>query len=420
MFVSKEKILEKLFSLERKGINPGLDRISYLLEKTGNPHDKFPSIHVAGTNGKGSTASLIASILTEAGYRTGLYTSPHIKQFNERIRICGKTIPDDDLIQLAIKYMEIGNSVGATFFEITTAIAFDYFARNNIEIAVVETGLGGRLDATNVLSPLLSIITSIAIEHTDYLGNTIEQIAFEKGGIIKQNTPTIIGLLPTNAFSVIEQICLERKSRLIQSNSAIANIIGINPDFSMQYQIKTNSNHYIINSPLVGNHQAINHSLAVLAAESVSQHFSVSQQSIYDGVKNVVQNTGLCGRFQIISHSPKIILDTAHNPAAFEKLAETTQLLFPETKFNLVFGAMSDKNVSEILDKIKLITNLLIIAQPSTRRAMPANSIKQIADKLQIESIIIENPQQAYEYAKSKNEPVIVAGSFYLLADINY
>lgn len=420
MFVSKEKILEKLFSLERKGINPGLDRISYLLEKTGNPHDKFPSIHVAGTNGKGSTASLIASILTEAGYRTGLYTSPHIKQFNERIRICGKTIPDDDLIQLAIKYMEIGNSVGATFFEITTAIAFDYFARNNIEIAVVETGLGGRLDATNVLSPLLSIITSIAIEHTDYLGNTIEQIAFEKGGIIKQNTPTIIGLSPTNAFSVIEQICLERKSRLIQSNSAIANIIGINPDFSMQYQIKTNSNNYLINSPLVGNHQAINHSLAVLAAESVSQHFSVSQQSIYDGVKNVVQNTGLCGRFQIISHSPKIILDTAHNPAAFEKLAETTQLLFPETKFNLVFGAMSDKNVSEMLDKIKLITNLLIIAQPSTRRAMPANSIKQIADKLQIESIIIENPQQAYEYAKSNNEPVIVAGSFYLLADINY
>jgi len=219
---------------------------------------------------------------------------------------------------------------------------------------------------------------------------------------------------------VIEQICLERKSRLIQSNSAIANIIGINPDFSMQYQIKTNSNNYLINSPLVGNHQAINHSLAVLAAESVSQHFSVLQQSIYDGVKNVVQNTGLCGRFQIISHSPKIILDTAHNPAAFEKLAETTQLLFPETKFNLVFGAMSDKNVSEMLDKIKLITNLLIIAQPSTRRAMPANSIKQIADKLQIESIIIENPQQAYEYAKSKNEPVIVAGSFYLLADINY
>ncbi len=420
MFDTKEKILEKLFSLERKGINPGLDRISYLLEKNGNPHNRFPSIHIAGTNGKGSTASLIASILTEAGYRTGLYTSPHIKQFNERIRISGKIIPDDELVQLAIKYMQIGKSVDATFFEITTAIAFDYFARNNVEIAIVETGLGGRLDATNVLAPLLSIITSIAIEHTDYLGNTIEQIAFEKGGIIKQNTPTLLGELPFNAYKVIENICVERNSRLIQSDGAITKIIGINPDYTMQFQIKTNSNTYLINSPLLGNHQTINHSLAILALENINHYFSVLQQSISDGVKNVVENTGLFGRFQIISRCPMVILDTAHNPAAFEKLAETSQLIFPNVKFNIVFGVMSDKNVSEMLDKIKHITNLLIITQPFTKRAMPSDFIKQIADKLEITNIVVQNPQQAFEFAKSRNEPFIVTGSFYLLADIDY
>lgn len=420
MFDTKEKILEKLFSLERKGINPGLDRIAYLLEKSGNPHNKFPSIHIAGTNGKGSTASLIASVLAEAGYRTALYTSPHIKQFNERVRINGKTIPDDDLIQLAIKYMEIGKNFDATFFEITTAIAFDYFARNNVDIAVIETGLGGRLDATNVIMPLLSIITSIAIEHTDYLGSTIEQIAFEKGGIIKQNTPTLLGKLPSNAYKVLEQICFERNSPLILSDSAIANIIGLNSDYTMQYQITTNTNTYIINSPLFGNHQAINHSLAILAIEKINQYFNVSQKAISNGVKNVVENTGLSGRFQILSQSPVIILDTAHNPAAIEKLAETSQLVFQNEKFNIVFGAMSDKDVHKMLEIIKNITNLLIITQPSTKRAMPANSVRQIAEALEIPNTVVQNPQQAFEFAKSVNEPFIVVGSFYLLADINY
>lgn len=420
MFDTKEKILEKLFSLERKGINPGLDRISYLLEKSGNPHTKFPSIHIAGTNGKGSTASLIASILAEAGYCTALYTSPHIKQFNERIRINGLPIPDDDLIQLAIKYMEIGKSIEATFFEITTAIAFDYFARNNVDIAVIETGLGGRLDATNVLMPLLSIITSIAIEHTDYLGNTIEQIAFEKGGIIKQNIPVLLGKLPANAYKVLEQICSERNSPLIKSDSAIANIIGLNSDYAMQYQFSTNSNTYLVNSPLLGKHQAINHLLAILAIETINPYFNVSQQAVSNGVKNVVKNTGLRGRFQILSHSPIIILDTAHNPDAFEKLSETAQLIFPKVKFNIVLGAMSDKDVYEMLYKIKDITDLLIITQPSTKRAMPSNSIKQIAETLDIPNKVVQNPQQAFEFAKSVNEPFIVAGSFYLLADINY
>ncbi len=420
MFDTKEKILEKLFSLERKGINPGLDRIAYLLEKSGNPHKKFPSIHIAGTNGKGSTASLIASVLAEAGYRTALYTSPHIKQFNERVRINGKTIPDEDLIQLAIKYMEIGKSVDATFFEITTAIAFDYFARNNVDIAVIETGLGGRLDATNVIMPLLSIITSIAIEHTDYLGSTIEQIAFEKGGIIKQNTPTLLGKLPSNAYKVLEQICFERNSPLIRSESAIANIIGLNPDYTMQYQMTTNTNTYLINSPLLGNHQAINHSLAILAIEKINLYFNVSQKAISNGVNNVIENTGLSSRFQILSKSPVIILDTAHNPAAFEKLAETSQLVFPNQKFNIVFGAMSDKDVHKMLKIIKNITNLLIITQPSTKRAMPASSIEQIAKTLDIPNKVLQNPQQAFEFAKSINEPFIVVGSFYLLADINY
>lgn len=417
---TKENILQKLFSLERKGINPGLERIKFLMQKSDNPHTKFPSIHIAGTNGKGTTAALIASILMEAGLKVALYTSPHIKHFNERIRINGNMISDDDLIEFALKYMEIGRVVNSTFFEITTAIAFDYFAKNYVDIAVVETGLGGRLDATNIITPLLSIITSIGIEHTDYLGNTLEQIAFEKAGIIKPNIKTIIGELPNPAKNVISEIAAQKQSEIIEIDLTKFKNITINDDFSINAEFVASQDIYKFKTYLLGNHQLINHGLSILASELLRSQFSISTKAIEKGIENVFKNSGLTARFQIISTNPLIIIDTAHNPDAFKKLCETIQMIRKEKKFNLVFAAMADKDITQMLINIQNIINELIITQPTTKRAEKVENIKLIADKLGIKNTVITIPQEAFEYARAKNQPTIVAGSFYLLAEIDY
>lgn len=420
MLDTKENILRNLFSLERKGINPGLDRIQYLMEQTDLPHKKFPSIHIAGTNGKGTTASLIASILQEAGYKTALYTSPHIKEFNERIKINGKMISDNDLLELAIKYMEIGKRVNATFFEITTAIAFDYFASQNVDIAVIETGLGGRLDATNVLDPLLSIITSIDIEHTDYLGNTLEQIAYEKGGIIKPNRTTILGDIYPQALSVLLDICNAKNNKILQIDPTTQKIININQDFSTDIQITTKNQNYKLTTKLLGEHQLCNHAIAISAIEELTTKFDINNEAIQKGILNVQTNTGLRARIEIISHDPVMILDTAHNPAAFKKLFDTIKMIWKTEKFNLVFGAMSDKDILKMLEFAKDFTKELIITQPNTPRAANCQQIAEIVKILNINYKVVPNPQDAFDYCKSKRDNIIVAGSFYLLADINY
>ncbi len=201
----KEEILAHLFSLQRFGIKPGLERTQHLLNFLGNPQNSFPSVHIAGTNGKGSVCSMLASVFMEAGYKTALYTSPHLVRFNERIRVNIIEISDNDIIRLAEILMPEGEKIGATFFEITTAMAFRYFAEQKVNVAVIETGLGGRFDSTNVLKPLLSVITSLDIDHTEYLGKTIKDIAFEKAGIIKENTPVIVSRNSTEAISVIKE-----------------------------------------------------------------------------------------------------------------------------------------------------------------------------------------------------------------------
>jgi dihydrofolate synthase/folylpolyglutamate synthase len=420
MLVTKENILRELFSLERKGINPGLDRIQYLMAQTNSPHKQFPSIHIAGTNGKGTTASLIASILKEAGYKTALYTSPHIKEFNERIRINGNIISDNELIELAQKYMLIGKSINATFFEITTAIAFDYFASQNVDIAVIETGLGGRLDATNVIEPLLSIITSIDIEHTDYLGNTLEQIAFEKGGIIKPNLKTILGDITQPALNILLNICKERNNKVIKIDPFLQKTLEINQDYSINTLITTKNYSYNLITKLIGPHQLINHAIAVSAIEEIANRFPVQLDKIQNGILNVAENSGLRARIELISKNPIVIIDTAHNPAAFKRLNETIKMIWRKDKFNLVFGAMSDKDKHSMLENIKELICELVITQPNSSRAASCNQIAEIAQMLNIKHQIIENPQEAFNYCRSKKINTIVAGSFYLLADINY
>lgn len=417
---TKKNIIDSLFALERKGIKPGLERTLAVLEEIGNPHLKFPTIHIAGTNGKGSTASLIASILCQSVLNTGLYTSPHIKDFNERIKIGNKKIDDSEMIEIAEKLLDIGHKYDATFFELTTALAFEYFAQNKVDIAVIETGLGGRFDSTNVLNPLISVITSIDIDHTDFLGNTLQEIAYEKAGIIKANTPCIVGETKSEAVNVIIEVALQQCSELVFAESYKIDSQEILNNFTMKLNIESENSFYTIETPLVGEHQAINHILAIASIEKICKHFNISEENIINGIKNVKSNTDFHGRIDKISDEPIIILDTAHNPAAFNVLKELVSNAYPKEKFNLLFGAMSDKDIASMLRNIKPIVNKIIICSPATKRAESVENINKIALELGFENIIqIQNPQSAYEFVKGLNENFIVAGSFYLIGDIN-
>ncbi len=417
---TKENVLKRLFALERKGMKPGLERTLAVLSAIGNPHKKFPSIHIAGTNGKGSVASLIASILSEAGYKVGLYTSPHIKDFNERIKIGNQMISDEEMLCIAQKLLDEGKKVDATFFEITTALAFQHFADKNIDVAVVETGLGGRFDSTNVLLPLLSVITSIDIDHTDYLGSTLKEIAFEKAGIIKLGVPCIVAEAAAEVRNTIIEVALENFSDITFSTHLKCEIVGYEGNLKMRLNIESERAYYMLLTPLAGKHQAVNHTLAVAAAEKLSRQFHISDENIINGVKNVKLNTRLRSRVEVISSEPLIILDTAHNPAAFAALRDLLSQTHPNTKFNLLFGAMSDKDIASMLVNIKPIVSDLIITEPKIKRAESISQIEKFAVAAGFEHLVkIQEPQGAYLHAKSLGNPLLVAGSFYLLGDID-
>ncbi|MGB5528815.1 MAG: Mur ligase family protein, partial [Ignavibacteriaceae bacterium] len=301
-----ETSLKKLFSLHTFGIKLGLDNTIRFLEHLGNPQSSLKTIHIAGSNGKGSTSSFIASILQESGYKIGLYTSPHFVKFNERIVINGEQIDDEYIAGFVEEYEKYIDEHQLTFFEVTTAMAFKYFLEKKTDICVIETGLGGRLDATNVLNPLAVVITTISLEHTNVLGNTIAQIASEKAAIIKDGVRVFTGILEKEATEIIEQKCKETDSKLFKLKDFISNNknnfkVLINDSIQAE-----------INPPLKGNYQKIN---AALAALTISKTFTVVHKEKYlSGISDVVRNTGLQGRYEYFHRKPTIIFDSAHNP----------------------------------------------------------------------------------------------------------
>ena len=419
---SLEIIIDKLFSLHRFGIEPGLERIHYLLGKSGNPQNKYKAIHVAGTNGKGTVSSLIASILMSAGYKTGLYTSPHLVRFNERIRINGQSISDADLANLAERYMEIGKVNNSTFFEITTAIAFDYFAENKIDIAVIETGMGGRFDATNVINPVLSVITQIDLDHQDYLGDTLDAIAYEKAGIIKTEVPAVIYEQRSELRSVFDEYANTLNSSITYINTdSNFEIISKNINLTTSLNIKTNELKLTnVELPLPGKHQLGN---LLTALESVSQlrkSFSISDEAIHSGIKNVIENTRLIGRIQKISDKPLIILDTAHNPAGIKALINTLDD-HGLSGITFIFAAMKDKNIQEMIRIIieSGICDEIIFTTPGIDRAAGKSFFENfISDnKYTMKLSYLNNIKEAFEYASQNSRPVVIAGSFYLAGE---
>jgi len=408
-----QESLNKLYALHTFGVKLGLENIQKFLEVIGNPQSKLQTIHVAGSNGKGSTASFIASILIEKGYKVGLYTSPHFVIFHERIVVNGKYIPDDFIANFIDRYQKYIDEYQLTFFEVTTAMAFEYFVFSDVDYAVIETGLGGRLDATNVLNPIACVITSISLEHTDILGNKLEQIAFEKGEIIKNGSKTFIGLLPEEAIKVIEKKCNHVKSTLF----CLEEYISEKDNRIDLYTEELELDDWQV--PLVGKHQKYN---AALASLCIAKTFNIDNPMIItEGIKNVVKNTKLQGRYEVVSDKPRIILDSAHNPDGIKCFVNE----FAKEKENyketsLLFGAMRDKNIEEMLKSIRGSFKKIYFYEIKYERSAPIELIIEKATKLKIDFAIVKNLSQFFkdQLNGDKDNCLVITGSMYLLGEI--
>ena len=408
-----ESALKKIFSLHQFGIKLGLENINILLDEIGNPHNELKSFHIAGSNGKGSTASFIASILQETGFKVGLYTSPHFVKFNERIRLNGKMIDDGYITEFVSDIEKSIDKNQLTFFEVTTALAFKYFKEQKVDYAVIETGLGGRLDATNVISPIASVITSISLEHIQYLGNTIEKIAYEKSGIIKPNTFVFTGVMPEEAEKVAHEKAMQLNSKYFSIDSLVKKeeervlvLLG-KKEFS------------IYSTPLQGKHQLFNSALAVSVLNKCLG--LESDLLISKGILNVKKNSGIEGRYEVVNTDPKIIFDSAHNPEGVQSFVDEFAQEFESYKERiLIFGAMKDKNISEMLKSLHHYFNIVFITEIKTERSARFQDLEEIADFLNIKVNRLINSDIFIKDFKQNGQGncLVVLGSIYLLGEI--
>lgn len=360
----------------------GLRNIKTLLKSVGNPERQFCSIHIAGTNGKGSTASFLASIFMEAGYKTALYTSPHLIRFTERIRINGKEISEKELVEYAEPLIPTIEKTNATFFEATTCIAFQYFADQKVDIAVVEAGLGGRLDSTNVLLPMVSVITNVSFDHTEYLGTTLKKIAWEKGGIIKKNIPCVTSSRDKTVVATLRGIAKRRSSRLIEVRKQVATTaskLHANPvcmNFLSQHVDVRD-----VKLGLTGNHQIANAASAVATIDTllskrnnVKTFPRLNRKSVKNGLIRVRKNTGLHGRLETSGMKKRYILDVAHNTAGLEALVAALPARF-RNNLVVVFGVMKDKDYPAMCKIVAQTAAHVIAVQSKTQRALPSAEI---------------------------------------------
>jgi dihydrofolate synthase/folylpolyglutamate synthase len=407
--------LEAMYSMRRFGIILGLSTISEILKGLGNPHQTFSAIHIAGTNGKGSIASTLATILKIAGYRVGLYTSPHLIRFNERICVNGIPINDDAVVSTweAVKAVHQGERE-PTFFEFTTAMAFYEFQRQNVDIAVIETGMGGRMDATNVLSPSLSIVTNISMEHKTYLGNTISAIAGEKAGIIKPNTPVVTGVSQKDAKRVVKKIAAEKSAQLYMKGRDFRIRRSSNARFSyfgMDHRWNA------MRVGLMGSHQVDNAALALAACEILMRgEVSLTREQIQSGL---IENRWP-GRLEVISTEPFVILDGANNLMAARRLGRFLRDELGNRRITMVAGILDDKPYSSILKDLVRPCSRLIVTQPKIDRSLSPEKIVEAARPLISEIEIVPDVAEAVRHALATSKPdeaVCIAGSLYVVGE---
>lgn len=405
-----------------------LDRMNRLMELLGHPERHYPCVHVAGTKGKGSTASLIAAALQTAGYNVGLYTSPHLEDFRERIAINGEMISEVDVIRLADELRPLTEIVPeTTTFELTTALAFQYYFQQKIDIAVIEVGLGGRLDATNVIDPLVSVITSISYDHMSVLGSTLQEIAAEKGGIIKHGRPVVISPQKEEAARTLMEIALEREAILIQTDQeyesqALRHDLK-KQSFTVASKLEKVKGRNIntrtplkLTIPLLGAHQIENACTAVAALDQIRKAgFQLTRKDIQNGFKQVVWPA----RFEILREDPPVIIDSAHNGDSMERLAATLEEYFPNRPFILVFGASEDKSMGDMLRAILPKVELVITTQSIHPRATSAEDLAAIVGEY-TKNVIPVHPaeaalQKALELA-GDSRGILVTGSIFIAA----
>ena len=402
---------------------PGLERVSEFCRKIGNPQRSYFVIHVAGTNGKGSVSNMLASVLQQAGYQVGLYTSPHLTDFRERIRINGEMISKQKVVNFVSKYRKDMEECELSFFEMTTAMAFDYFAQNDVEVAVIETGLGGRLDATNIVIPAVSVITNVGLEHTDLLGDSLPKIAREKGGIIKKSIPVVVGEKSSAYNLVIEDIAADRHSTVIYAEQAFEchrqQHEGAVQVFDM---IRTRDNQqYTLRIPLLGEYQRQNVATVCAVADYLHENtpLSISRRAFVEGMRDTTLITGFRGRWQRLSTAPTIICDTAHNAHGIRLVAKQLEEI-KQGKLYCVMGFCEDKNITEMLALMPKGAHY-IFTRAESRRAATVEHISAIASALNLDFECLPTVATAVERAKSLasgDDTIFIGGSTFVVAEI--
>ena len=373
-----------------------IGNIIYATKHLNNPHKKFKSIHIAGTNGKGSTAHMLKSILIESGLKIGLYTSPHLKDLRERIKINGETISKKDVVSFVNKNKKIFEKIDLSFFEFMVALSFDYFAKKKVDIAIIETGLGGRLDSTNIITPILSIITNISIDHTNLLGNTIEKIALEKAGIIKKNVPVVIGK-KDKTKAIFNRIAKDKKSIITYSNKK-------------EYE-----------SDLKGKYQAENINTTVIAISVLQKisNFKINSKDITNGLLNTVKNTGILGRWQTLKNRPLIICDIGHNVDGIKNVVQQIKSI-KYRKLHFVFGTVNDKEILKVLVQLPKDAEYYF-CEANIPRAMNCKKLKKLASKYNLTGKEYQNVKEALKSAEMNSDSddlIFIGGSTFVVSEI--
>ncbi|MBO4892614.1 MAG: bifunctional folylpolyglutamate synthase/dihydrofolate synthase [Prevotella sp.] len=414
---------------ERQGVSgykEGLENTFVLDEHFGHPHKDFRSIHIAGTNGKGSCAHTIAAILQQCGYKVGLYTSPHLVDFRERIRINGQPIPENYVVDFVENERNFFEPLQPTFFELTTAMAFKYFSEMQVDIAVIEVGLGGRLDCTNIITPILSVITNISLDHTQLLGDSLEQIAMEKAGIIKSGVPVVIGEARPETRPVFEAMAEENKAPIIFAEDIPE---MLHAELQLSEMVYETRSYGTITGELCGRYQAKNANTilwVIRKLEDFGYMYRYTDDSksptkgleVKAGFKNVCATTGLMGRWQVISKSPTVVCDTGHNPAGWEYLSR--QLNEVECKnMYIVFGVVEDKDVDSIMALLPKRASYFF-TKASSKRALSERVLQMMGQQLGLSGNVYPSVAEAYAAAKiiaKEGDFVFIGGSSYVVAD---
>ena len=395
----------------------GLENIEALMDIVGNPERRLKAVHIAGTNGKGSVAHLMASYCQERGLKTGLFTSPHLVDFRERIRIDGQMIPEEDVVDFFRLFKPRFDTLEPSFFEMTTALAFYYFAQQDVDVAIIELGLGGRLDCTNVLHPLLSIITNITLEHTKLLGDTIAKIAFEKAGIIKADTPVVVGEFHPESFPVFTDIANQRNAPLFlaEENYTVAGDLA---DCTiLDFEGKVLYKH--LHLPVMGEYQRKNLATFLQAVEVFEQLWPTDKDVLRPAMENMVKNTGLCGRWQVLRRDPLTLCDVGHNPGGLSLTMRQLEAM-PCRQLRMVFGMVNDKDVDHVIPLLPKKA-IYYVCRSNNERAIPSAQLAEMLSAHGLNCRTLGTVADAFAAAErdcSPDDILFVGGSCFVVGDL--